>query len=279
MDYATSKLHLWVVEMDAVFKALADPSRRMLLDRLNARNGQSLQELSANLEMTRQAVSKHLAVLEAANLVMSVRRGRDKLHYLNAAPINEIAERWIGRYDRGRLQALADLKHALEENRMSQPVFVYVTYIETTPEKLWQALTEAAFTLQYWGMGLKSDWQVGSPVLAQWGPDQDFVDIGQVVLEAEPYRRLSYRWHSYQPEHKKLFGWSDEHFAELIKEPQSKVTFDLEPIGSYVKLTLTHDDFVPDSEMYRGTREGWPAILSNLKTLLETGKPMTPPEQ
>src|SRR5690242_15336600 len=112
IKYATNRLHM-VVEMDAVFKALADPSRRMLLDRLNARNGQSLQELSGELEMSRQAVSKHLAVLEAASLVVPVRRGRDKLHYLNAAPINEIAERWIGRYNRGRLQALADLKHAL----------------------------------------------------------------------------------------------------------------------------------------------------------------------
>src|SRR4051794_4346751 len=106
MKHAADWLHDVVVEMDAVFKALADPSRRKLLDRLNARNGQSLQELSSTLEMTRQAVSKHLAVLEAANLVVPVRRGRDKLHYLNAAPINEIAERWIGRYDRGRLQAL-----------------------------------------------------------------------------------------------------------------------------------------------------------------------------
>src|SRR4051794_22373548 len=201
ITYATCWL-LMVMEMDAVFKALADPSRRMLLGRLNARNGQSLQELSAELEMSRQAVSKHLAVLEAANLVVSIRRGRDKLHYLNAAPINEIAERWIGRYNLGRLQALVNVKHALEENRMPQPVFVYVTYIEKTPEKLWRALTEASFTLQYGGMGLKSDWKVGSPVLAQWGPDQEFVDTGQVVLEADPPRRLSYRWHNYQPEHK-----------------------------------------------------------------------------
>lgn len=260
--------------MDAVFKALADPSRRQLLDRLNARNGQSLLELSAGLNMSRQAVSKHLALLEAANLVVPVRRGRDKLHYLNPAPINEIAERWIGRYDRRRLQALADLKLALEETPMTPPVFVYVTYIQTTPEQLWQALTDATFTLQYWGMGLKSDWQVGSPVLVQWGPDQDFVDVGQVVLEADPPRRLSYRWHNYQPEHRQYFDWSDEQFAELIKEPISKVTFELEPQGSHVKLTLIHDDFPAETEMYRGISQGWPAILSSLKTLLETGKPM-----
>ena len=265
--------------MDDVFKALADPNRRRLLDRLNARNGQSLVELSAGLGMSRQAVSKHLTLLEAANLVVPVRFGREKLHYLNPAPINDIAERWIGRFSRERLQALANLKLALEETPMTPPVFVYVTYIETTPEKLWQALTDAAFTLQYWGIGLQSDWQVGSPVLLQWGPGQDFVDIGQVVLEADPPRRLSYRWHNYQAEHRQYFDWTDEQFAELIKEPQSKVTFELEPEGSFVKLTLIHDDFVPDSEMYRGTKDGWPAILSNLKTLLETGKTMSAPEQ
>src|SRR6476620_8416094 len=104
-----------VNEMDAVCRALADPSRRLLLDRLNARNGQSLRELCGDLGMARQSVTKHLAVLEAANLVTTVRRGREKLHYLNAVPINEIAERWIDRYDQPRLEALGDLKRALED--------------------------------------------------------------------------------------------------------------------------------------------------------------------
>jgi len=103
--------------MDAVFKALADPSRRDLLDRLYAKNGQTLGELCERLDMTRQAVSKHLAVLEGANLVVSVRRGREKLHYLNPVPIHDIAERWIGKYERHRLQALSDLKKGLEEEQ------------------------------------------------------------------------------------------------------------------------------------------------------------------
>src|SRR5689334_18776172 len=102
--------------MDAVFKALADPSRRLLLDRLRARNGQTLGELTEQLDtMSRQAVAKHLAVLEAANLVVTVWRGREKLHYLNPAPIHEITRRWIGGYEKGRVAALADLKRALEE--------------------------------------------------------------------------------------------------------------------------------------------------------------------
>jgi DNA-binding transcriptional ArsR family regulator len=100
--------------MDLVFKALADPSRRELLDRLHARNGQTLGDLCEEMAMSRQAVSKHLDILEAANLVATVKRGREKEHYLNPVPINEIAERWIGKYERERLKALSDLKKNLE---------------------------------------------------------------------------------------------------------------------------------------------------------------------
>jgi len=104
-----------MMPVDKVFKALADPSRRQLLDQLFARNGQTLGELCAHLDMTRQAVTKHLAVLEDGNLVVTVWRGREKLHYLNPVPINDIYERWIGKYERQRLKALHDLKKALEE--------------------------------------------------------------------------------------------------------------------------------------------------------------------
>jgi uncharacterized protein YndB with AHSA1/START domain/DNA-binding transcriptional ArsR family regulator len=259
--------------MDAVFKALADPSRRLLLDSLNARAGQTLRELCTGLDMTRQAVTKHLAVLEAAGLVTAVRRGREKLHYLNAAPINDIADRWINQYHRGRVQALADLKRALEDPTMSDTEFVYVTYIRTTPEKLWQALTEPAFIKHYFdGGGPESDWQVGSPVYWKMSADDATHDWDQQVLESDPPRRLSYRWHNYQPEMAPMFGWSDEKLAELQREKRSKVTFEIEPIGSMVKLTVTHDDFEPGSEMRNGISQGWPAILSNLKTLLETGE-------
>jgi len=99
---------------DAVFRALADPSRRQLLDRLHEQNGQTLSELCRELDMTRQAVTKHLAILEEASLVATRRRGREKLHFINPVPINEIAERWIGKFERPRLAALSDLKRALE---------------------------------------------------------------------------------------------------------------------------------------------------------------------
>src|SRR6202142_2728682 len=150
--------------LDEVFRALADPSRRLLLDSLNARNGQTLRELCSRLDMARQSVSKHLAVLEAANLVTTVRRGREKHHYLNAAPINEIAERWITRYEQDRVHVLADLKRALEDTPVEKPSFVYTTYIQTTPERLWQALTEPAFTERYWELSLDSAWDARATV-------------------------------------------------------------------------------------------------------------------
>src|SRR5260370_33479172 len=148
VEHAANQLHVMdMAERDEVFKALADPSRRLLLDSLNTRIGQNLQELCAGFSMARQSVSKHLAVLEAANLVTTVWRGREKLHYLNAEPINAIADRWITQYDRARVQTLADLKTALETELMSSNgEFVYTTYIRTTPEKLWQAFTPPAFS-------------------------------------------------------------------------------------------------------------------------------------
>src|SRR5580698_5807902 len=123
--------------MDDVFRALADPSRRELLDSLNARNGQNPRELSSGQDMARQSVSKHLSILEAANLVTTVWRGREKLHYLNAEPINSISERWIRNYERDRIDAITDLKSALE-NKMSDTEFVYTTYIEAPPELVWR---------------------------------------------------------------------------------------------------------------------------------------------
>ena len=112
---------------------------------------------------------------------------------------------------------------------MQPTEFSYTTYIKSTPEELWRALTEPAFTLRYWGVALHSDWQPGSPVLVQTGADGEPEDLEQVVLEAEPFRRLSYSWHNYQPEHAELFGWSAERLAELREEPRSKATFEIEP--------------------------------------------------
>ena len=263
--------------MDEVFRALADPSRRRLLDSLNGRNGQSLRELCAGLDMARQSVSKHLAILEDANLVTTVRRGREKFHYLNAAPINEIAERWINHYDQTRIAALSDLKRALEDSTMDRPDFVYTTYIKTTPERLWQGLTDAAFTRRYWGVAFDTDWKTGSVMTLEIVKDRvRIADPDQVVLESDPYRRLSYAWHTFTPEWAAAYHVSDEDLARFASERRSKVTFDLEPLGEMVKLTVVHDGFDPGSAILPGITEGWPRILSDLKTLLETGDTLVP---
>jgi uncharacterized protein YndB with AHSA1/START domain/DNA-binding transcriptional ArsR family regulator len=256
--------------MDEVFRALADPSRRRLLDTLNERNGQTLRELCAGLDIARQSVSKHLGLLEAAGLVVTRRQGREKLHFLNPAPINEISERWIHHYDRQRLDALADLKTALEDTTMDKPEFVYTTYIRTTPEQLWQALTTPAFTERYWGVTLESDWQKGSEVV--W--HQQGVAVRhpeQVVLEADPYRRLAYTWHTFTPEWAAAWKMDPALAAKWAQERRSNVSFELEDESPLVKLTVVHGDFEPGSEVLEGVQGGWPKILSALKTLLETG--------
>ena len=259
------------LSLDDAFRALADPSRRRLLDSLNERNGQTLRELCSGLDMARQSVSKHLGVLEAANLVTTVRRGREKYHYLNAAPINEIAERWITHYDRDRVRALADLKRALEEPPMQGPSFVYTTYIRTTPERLWQALTDPAFTARYWSITFETDWEAGSAM--SWHErGLTITDPEQVVLESEPFRRLSYTWHTFTPEWLDSFGFSEEASARLSAERRSKVTFEIEQLDAeQVKLTVLHDDLEPGGMTASMISGGWPRVVANLKTLLETG--------
>ncbi len=266
--------------MDDVFRALSDPSRRSLLDSLNRRNGQTLGELCGGLTMRRQSVSKHLAVLEAANLVTTVRCGREKLHFLNAAPINAIADRWLNRYDRQRAEALADLKTALEQMPMAQmstaeqaTQFVYMTYIKTTPERLWQAITDPAFTRLYWGVALISDWRVGSTITWEVA-GITIADPEQVVLVADPPRRLAFTWHTVTPEFVAAVGGSEEELAAMTAEKRSTVTFDLEPAGETVRLTVTHAGFEPGSAILAGLTDGWPGVVASLKTLLETGQPL-----
>jgi DNA-binding transcriptional ArsR family regulator/uncharacterized protein YndB with AHSA1/START domain len=273
--------------MDAVFKALSDPGRRQLLDRLNAHNGLTLTKLCTDMGMTRQSVTKHLGVLEAANLITTLRRGRERLHYLNAAPINDITDRWIHSYDRTRAQALSDLKTALEaatpmDHKSNETTFVYTTYIHATPERLWQGLTDPTFTRRYWrhpisgGLSLASDWQKGSTF------DVAFEDVGlvirdpeQLILESDPYRRLAYTWHTFTPEWAARHGIDEATAAAWRAEPRSKVAFDIEDAGQgVVRLTVIHDGFAPGSGVLQGVSQGWPAVMASLKTLIETGSPL-----
>jgi uncharacterized protein YndB with AHSA1/START domain len=269
LTWRAERLHDRNPEMDEVFKALADPSRRTLLDSLNAKGGQTLSELCSVLDMARQSVSKHVAVLEASNLVITVWRGREKLHYLNAAPISEISDRWINRYHHRRVSALAGLKRALEDPFMGRPEFVYVAYIRTTPEHLWRALTDPEFTARYWGRTYATDWKKGSRYgLTQSGVRVD--DPEQVILEADPPRRLSYTWNTFSPELAQAIGWSDEYLAP---EPRSRVSFEIEPEeDDTVRLTVIHEGFEEGSAMLESISGGWPRVLANLKTLLETGE-------
>jgi len=148
LNYAGNYLHNGYMRYDdAVFRALADPTRRALLDRLRERNGQTLGELCEPLEMARQSATQHLGVLEAANLISTVRRGREKLHYLNPVPLWNIQERWIEKFERPRLRALSAIKRRAEEDIMAdRPSYVYVTYIESSPERVWGALTDPELT-------------------------------------------------------------------------------------------------------------------------------------
>lgn len=256
---------------DEVFRALADPTRRALLDRLAQENGQSLKQLCSGLGMARQSVSKHLAVLEAANVVTTLRRGRELLHYLNAEPISAIADRWMSKYDRGRAQALAGLKQALEDGNMAErSEFVYVTYIRSTPEQVWRAITEPEFTKQYWGVEFRTDWQKGSPMV--WDFEGiELADAEQVVVESTPYERLAFTWHVLTEEFADKVSWSQDERRRVAEEPRTTATFTLEPQeGGVVKLTLVHSG-EPGSAIVGMVEQGWPATLSALKSLLETG--------
>jgi uncharacterized protein YndB with AHSA1/START domain len=149
--------------------------------------------------------------------------------------------------------------------------FVYTTYIRTTDRQLWQALTDPAFTSRYWGATFDTDWRPGSPMIwAQRGWTGTYPE--QIVLEAEPYRLLSYTWHTVDQAFADEFGFSAEDFATMAAEPRSRVRFEIEQLGGQVKLTVVHNGFGPGSAMLAGITQGWPAILANLKTLLETGE-------
>jgi len=244
-----------------VFKALGDQTRRYLLDRLHEHNGQTLGELCERLEMTRQSATQHLAVLEDANLVSTVRRGREKLHYLNPVPLYEIQERWIDKFEHPRLRALSSLKRRAEEDMTDKPTFVYVTYIESTPEKVWHALTDADLTAQYWGHRNISDWQVGSTWQHQRADGSGIADVVGTIVESEPPTRL-------------VNTWADPN--DETGENESRVTYDIEPHGTIVKLTVTHEDLAHEGDRDE-VAQGWPAVLSNLKSLLETGRVLSLP--
>jgi uncharacterized protein YndB with AHSA1/START domain/DNA-binding transcriptional ArsR family regulator len=242
--------------VDPVFKALADRTRRRLLDRLREHDGQTLRELCERLGMARQSATQHLDLLVAADLVTVVRRGRERLHYLNPVPIHRLQQRWISAFDQPRLDALSAIRDRAEEHAMTTPIpsYVYVTYIRADADQVWRALTDADLTARYWGHANVSDWRPGSPWEHRRTDGSGALDVVGTVLESDPPTRL-------------VITFEDSPDAD---RPPSTVTFLVEPHQDIVRLTVTHED-LPNREMLDGISSGWPAVLANLKSLLETG--------
>ena len=245
--------------MDDVFRALADATRRSLLDELFRQDGQTLSALEQRLPMTRFGVMKHLKVLEESGLVVARKRGREKLHFLNPVPIRLVHDRWVSKYTEPWAATLTGLKRTLEEAVMEK---VFEIYIKTTPERLWEAITDSELRRKYtFGVGVTSDWSPGSHYEAVHPAAGITISEGE-NLEVEPPRRLVQSFTAL---------WSDE----VRSEGTSRVTWEIEPVGDSCRLTVTHD------ELREGANDqvygGWPMILSGLKTLLETGELLTTP--
>jgi uncharacterized protein YndB with AHSA1/START domain len=252
--------------MDDVFKALADPTRRSLLDELFRHDGQSLGALERRLPMTRFGVMKHLRVLEQAGLVTTRRRGREKLHFLNPVPIRLVHDRWVSKYAEPWAAGLSGLKQRLEEQTMEK---VFEIYIKTTPVRLWEAITDPELRSKYtFGVMYESDWTPGSPYKA--GAGSMAIAEGE-NLEVDPPRKLVQSFNALWGEG----GMGDGTPRDVRSEGTSRVTWEIEPVEDSCRLTVIHDQLQEDAneELYGG----WPMILSGLKTLLETGELLTTP--
>jgi uncharacterized protein YndB with AHSA1/START domain len=245
--------------MDDVFRALADPTRRSLLDELFKEDGQTLTALEERLPMSRFGVMKHLKVLEEANLVTTKRRGREKLHFLNPVPIRLVHDRWVSKYAEPWAATLTGLKRTLEDRTMER---VFEIYIKTTPERLWEAITDPELRRQYnFGVGVVSDWTPGSSYTSDHPNAPGPLAEGK-NLEVEPPHRLVQSFTAL---------WADY----VKEEGESRVTWEIEQVEDSCRLTVTHDQLREgaNNELYGG----WPMILSGLKTLLETGERLTTP--
>jgi DNA-binding transcriptional ArsR family regulator len=253
-------------DMAAIFRALGDPSRRLLLDRLFDRDGQTLGELAAQLPgMTRFGVMRHLDVLAAAGLIETRKVGREKHHYLNPVPIRLVADRWIGKFAEPVVGRMAALKHHLEAPAMLAPDHVYSVLIRATPDRIWRAITDGVETEQYYfGTRVDSDWSVGGRITYAY-PDGTLAADGEVI-EIDPGRRVLMTFHA---------RWS----PEIDAEGPVRMAWEVEPAGEGVsKLTVVTSGVVAGGAVQTSFGDGIVYIVSGLKTLVETGQPMTPVE-
>lgn len=240
--------------MDQLFKALSDPTRRALLDSLRARDGQSLTDLEAQLQMTRFGVMKHLKVLEDAGLIVTTRHGRFKYHYLNAMPLQEMLDRWVAPFLQPQAKQLSDLKTKLERaHKMGKPDFMMQTFIRCTQDALWDALTQADQMAAYHFVcnEVRGNVSVGN-VTEFIRPDGSPM-LRQVATALDPKSRIA---QTFEP----LFMGPDA--------PASHMVYLIEPQGETCKLTIEHYDMAPGQE---GFAEGWARLASSLKSYLETG--------
>jgi DNA-binding transcriptional ArsR family regulator len=252
--------------MAAIFRALGDPSRRLLLDRLFDRDGQTLGELTTALPgMTRFGVMRHLDVLEAAGLIETRRVGREKHHYLNPVPIRLVADRWIGKFAAPVVGAMAGLKHHLEAPAMLAPDHVYSVLIRATPDRIWRAITDGVETERYYyGTRVDSDWAVGGRITYAY-PDGSVAADGEVI-EIESGRRVLMSFHA---------RWS----PEIEAEGPVRMAWEIEPAGDgLAKLTVTTSGMAEGGAIQGEFVGGIVYIVSGLKTLVETGEPMAPVE-
>ena len=241
-----------------MFKALADPTRRELLDELFRADGQTLSALEQRFPMTRFGVMKHLRQLEDAGLIVTRRRGREKLHFLNPVPIRLIHDRWVSKYAEPWAAALSDLKQNLEKTMEK----IFEIYIRTTPERLWQAITDPQIRSKYnFGAGVTSDWTPGARLEMGHPGANSLLGEGE-VLEVDPPRKLV---------HTMTALWGED----VKSEGPSRVTWEIEQVADSCRLILTHDQLREgaNDQLYGG----WPMILSGLKTWLETGELLTTP--
>jgi DNA-binding transcriptional ArsR family regulator len=252
--------------MAATFRALGDPSRRLLLDRLFDRDGQTLGELTLALpEMTRFGVMRHLDVLETAGLIETRRIGREKHHYLNPVPIRLVADRWIGKFAEPVVGRMASLKHHLEAPPMLAPDHVYSVLIRATPERIWRAITDGIETERYYyGTRVDSDWSVGGKITYAY-PDGSIAADGEVI-EIDPPRRVLMSFHP---------RWS----PEVDAEGPVRQAWEIEPAGDGVsKLTVTTIGMTEGGVIQGEFVSGVVYIVSGLKTFVETGESITPVE-
>ncbi len=246
--------------MDAVFRALAEPVRRDILDALRVSDGLTVSELEAALGVTRFVVMKHVKVLEEASLVTSRKAGRFRHVHLNAAPIQALADRWIAPIVRPYAKRLANLKWRLETegHPMGAQDFRLITYIRTTQERLWRALTDPDDTVHFeFNARVESDWAEDSPY--QYIAPDGSVMLEGVVVESDPPRKLVTTF---------VPRWG------ATPGPRTMVTYLIEPMGGVCKLTLIHEGL---SEGDGEIREGWAITMNGLKTWLETGEPLNIP--